>query len=85
MPNESVERARYRVRMARNNLRHAKTNVEGYRVELEQAKLALKGAKIQVRESRRARAHERSRSKGWLESKEHYAARMKADRMEGEY
>lgn len=83
---EGVNQARYRLKMARQNLRHAKVNVAEYRSEVNQAKLALKDAKIQVREHVRrgsaVTAYERSRRKGFFESKAAYERRMRLEKIE---
>lgn len=79
MADESIDRARYRVRVARQNLRHAKNATDAERVELREAKLQLRDAKIRVRESKRARSHTRRRSKGFFESEDAYRARMREE------
>lgn len=85
---ESVDQAKYRVRMARQNVRHSKADTAAEKAELTQAKLALKDAKIQVHEHQRrgktVRRHERRRSKGFFETRAGFERRQRIEAVETE-
>lgn len=84
---DSVEDARYRVKVARQNLRHSKANSDAYKVELRQAKLALTDAKVIRHEHQRrgkdVRQHEmrvrKHNRKGWFETEDQFRTRQRAE------
>jgi hypothetical protein len=61
MAEESIGRARHRLRLARLEVARSRTNLREDKLEVTRAKLALKEAKVVVRESKRARRYTRSR------------------------